>query len=85
MLGGVEVLGWDELGVSVGSELDGPVAAVDESVVVSAEGDAVVAVGGAALAPEHDVVDVGPAGWPVAAGEGAAPGRGVVLRCGWRR
>ena len=39
---------------------------------MAAEGDAVVAVGGAALAPEHDVVDVGPAGWPFAAGEGAA-------------
>ena len=72
LLGGVDVGGWDEFGVSVGSESHGPVGGVDEPVVVAAEGDAVVAVGVAAVAPEHDVVDVGPAGWSFAAGEGAA-------------
>ena len=39
---------------------------------MAAEGDAVVSVGGSAVLPGHDVVDVCPAGWAVAAGEGAA-------------
>ena len=68
----VEVCGWDEFGSPVGAESDGPFVLVDESVVVSAEGDAVVAVGPAAVAPEHDVVDVAPAAWSITAGEGAA-------------
>jgi hypothetical protein len=69
---GVEPGGWGELGVAVGSEVDGPVAVVQVSVVVAAEEDGVVEAGGASVGPVVDVVGVAPAGWAVAAGEGAA-------------
>ena len=71
-LGGVDVGGWDEVGLVVGSDSYGPVAVVSQLVVVAAEGDGVVLVGGAAVLPGLDVVDVGVAGWSFAAGEGAA-------------
>ena len=69
---GVEPGGWDEFGVAVAAELDGPVAVVEVSVVVAAEQDGVVEAGGAAVGPVPDVVGVAPAGWSVAAGERAA-------------
>ena len=59
-------------GSSVGSEVDGPLLAVDEGVVGAAEQDPVVEAGGSAVGPVGDVVHVAPAGRPVAAGEGAA-------------
>jgi hypothetical protein len=69
----VEVGRWEVFGEFVGAELHGPVVVVvDLSVVVAAEEGEVVEVGGAAVGPVFEVVGVAPAGWAVAAGEGAA-------------
>ena len=46
-------------------------AVVDLGVVAGAERDEVVQVGGAAVFPMVDVVDVAPVEWPVAVGGGA--------------
>jgi hypothetical protein len=73
LLLGVDVFGWDEVGVPVGGDLsDLPGAVVDHPVVVAAQQYTVVQAGRAAVCPVGDVVAVAPAGWPVAAGEGAA-------------
>ena len=73
-VGGVEVGGWQEFGFLVCSESHGPACTfvVDEAVVVSAEGDGVVAVGGSAVLPGDDVVNLGPPWRFVAAGERTA-------------
>src|ERR1700712_1792452 len=52
-----------------GAESDLPVAVVDQGVVLSAQHAAVVQVGGSAVAPVCDVVELGPFAGQVAAGE----------------
>jgi hypothetical protein len=54
-------VGTDEDDVAVGVALDAPAAFVNEAVMVGAQGDEVVEVGGATLGPVDDVVGVGPA------------------------
>ena len=71
-LGWIEVWGWDELGSAVLAEPDCPAVAVDQSMVMSAEGDAVVAVGVAAVEPWDNVVNIAPTWWAVTAWKGAA-------------
>ena len=60
----------DVSGVGVDAAL--PVVLVDVLVVVGAEQCSVCDGGGSALVPGGEVVCFGPAGWSVAAGEGAA-------------
>jgi len=64
--------GWYEFGDSVCGPLDLPVALVDDPVVVSAEQAPVGVAADPAVEPVFDVVRLGPAGWPVASGEGAS-------------
>lgn len=61
----------DEHDVAAGSAGDGPSAFVNQPVVVVAEGDQIVEVGGAAMRPVHKVVNVDPSG-PITTGEAAA-------------
>ena len=56
---------------AVGSSGEGPAAFVAEDVVVATQQDEVVEVGAAAVDPGVEVVDVGPFGGPVTAGEPA--------------
>src|SRR6266498_3038113 len=72
VLFGVDPGGWGEFGVAVGGDADGPVLVVCGVVVAGAEQDGVEQVGGAAVGPVQQMVDVAPAGGQVAAGEGAA-------------
>src|SRR5215813_9400398 len=72
LAGRVDVWWRDEFGSAVGSELDFPVAVVDEPVVVAAQGDGVVQIRFAAVDPRDDVVHVRPSWWPITSGEGAA-------------
>jgi hypothetical protein len=68
------VIRWWVEGGAVGSggcdggavEVELPAVFVDSSVVVSAEEDEVVEVGGAAVDPVRQVVGLGPGGWSVA-------------------
>ena len=56
---------------AVVGRVEGPAGAVGDAVVVPTEGDEPVEVGGAAVAPQVEVVDVAPRDGEVAAGEGA--------------
>lgn len=70
---GVEVGWWDELGDLLVGEADVPAVGVEDAVVVGAEQDAVVEVGGAAGGPVLvGVVHHGPSGWSVASWEHAS-------------
>src|SRR6478752_82193 len=69
---GVDPAGWDDLGVAVFGHPDLPVALVDQGVVETAETATIFHAGGSTVQPPDDVVDVAPAGRPVAAGEGAS-------------
>ena len=64
-------VGFGEDGLLVGVEAYLPSFRVEESVVPAAEEYAVVHGGGAAVFPVDAVVDVAPAGWPVAVGKPA--------------
>ena len=68
---GVEPGGGDEAGYAVGHG-DGPAAGVVFAVVLAAEQDEVVGVGGSAVGPGGDVVGLAPGGGSGAAGERAA-------------
>jgi hypothetical protein len=54
------------------ADVHGPAVLVQDVVVVVAAEHGVVQGGGSAVGPVVDVVDLGPLGWGVAAGEGAA-------------
>ena len=72
VLFGVDPGGGDEFGQAVAGDADGPVLVVCGVVVAGAQQDGVEQVGGAAVGPVQQMVDVAPAGGQVAAGEGAA-------------
>lgn len=62
----------DELGPSIGSELNRPRRCVNEPMVVTAERNTVVSISRPAILPANDVVNICPARRAIASGEGAA-------------
>ena len=52
-----------------GGSFDAPASLVDQGVVMSAEEDQIVEAGGPTLCPGDEMVNVAPAGGPVASGE----------------
>ena len=69
----VDVFGWDELGHTVGGDVDLPWCVVDRAVMMATQQNTIGQCGLTAVDPVGDVVALGPARWPVTVREGAAP------------